>query len=317
MKSKKELNDFFQKNYDGVTSNVIYNSSNLTKTKLFEQSYFSYVGRALSEDNNAFEIFENGSKTNAEILDEYLVKLRSGRFKNVVILLELNREKDYSDFILLLDRLKMFMDFVKSQYMNMVIPIFLDMHEDFHGTAGLEMKLNCFNVDDNFSIINLFENDIIDDKLTLEGHERLGTYLVKFIVTSTVNQVLSKRDDMRIQIFDIEQQLFKVYDKTKELERNMDSYTAEKRVEEYKLKKEEAERSLFRETQLRIMTKKKLEIQETIVKNNYPDEFKKFDSMKQEIQSLKDQNLDLRDNLFKFQEENSKLKELNPSKPII
>lgn len=317
MKSKKELNDFFQKNYEGVTSNVIYNCSNLTKTKLFEQSYFSYVGRALSEDNNAFEIFENGSKTNAEILDEYLVKLRSGRFKNVVILLELNREKDYSDFILLLDRLKMFMDFVKSQYMNMVIPIFLDMHEDFHGTAELEIKLKCFSVDDNFSIINLFENDIIDDKLTLEGHERLGTYLVKFIVTSTVNQVLSKRDDMRIQIFDIEQQLFKVYDKTKELERNMDSYTAEKRVEEYKLKKEEAERSLFRETQLRIMTKKKLEIQETIVKNNYPDEFKKFDSMKQEIQSLKDQNLDLRDNLFKFQEENSKLKELNPSKPII
>ena len=97
----------------------------------------------------------------------------------------------------------------------------------------------------------------------------------------------------------------------------MDSITMEKRVEEYKLKKEEAERSLFRETQLRIMTKKKLEIQETIVKNNYPDEFKKFDSMKQEIQSLKDQNLDLKDNLFKFQEENSKLKELNPSKSII
>ncbi len=317
MKSKKELNDFFQKNYEGITSNVIYNSSNLTKTKLFEQSYFSYVGRALSEDNNAFEIFENGSKTNLEILDEYLVKLRSGLFKNMVILLELNREKNYSDFILLLDRLKMFMDFVKSKYMNMVVPIFLDTHEDFHGTADLEIKLNCFNVDDNFSIINFFENDIIDDKLTLEGHERLGTEVVKFIVSSTINQVLSKRDDMRIQIFDIEQQLFKVYDKTKEEERGMDSITMEKRVEEYKLKKEEAERSLFRETQLRIMTKKKLEIQETIVKNNYPDEFKKFDSMKQEIQSLKDQNLDLKDNLFKFQEENYKLKELNPSKSII
>jgi len=139
MKSKKELNDFFQKNYEGITSNVIYNSSNLTKTKLFEQSYFSYVGRALSEDNNAFEIFENGSKTNLEILDEYLVKLRSGLFKNMVILLELNREKNYSDFILLLDRLKMFMDFVKSKYMNMVVPIFLDTHEDFHGTADLKM----------------------------------------------------------------------------------------------------------------------------------------------------------------------------------
>jgi len=317
MKSKKELYNFFEKNYEGVTSDVIYNSSDLTKTKLFEESYPSYVSRTLSDDGKAFEIFENGSKTNLEILDEYIINLRCGQFRDVVILLELNRAKDYSDLILLLDRLKMFIDFSKSEYGNIVIPIFSDVHESFHETADLEVKLNSFSVQDNYSIINYFSEDIIDDKLSVQGHKNLGKEILKFIVTSTVNRVLSKRDDMRIQIFDIEQQLFKVYDKSKEEERNMDAHTMEKRVEEYKLKKEEAERSLFRETQLRIMTKKKLEIQETIVKNNYPDEFKKFDSMKKEIQSLKDQNTDLRDNLFKFQEENSKLKELNPSKPII
>lgn len=317
MKSKKELHDFFEKNYEGITSNIIYNSSDLTKTKLFEKSYVSYVSRALSEDKKAFEFFENGSKTNLEILDEYLLKLRSGRFNNVVILLELNREKDYSNFILLLDRLRMFMDFVKSHYGNITIPIFSDINEDFHQSADMELKLKCFNLSDNYSIIDSFSNDIIDDKLTPEGHERLGYEILKFIVTSSINQVLSKRDDMRIQIFDIEKELFKVYNKSQEEERVMDVSTMEKRVEEYKLKKEEAERSLFRETQLRIMTKKKLEIQEAIVKNNYPDEFKKFDSMKKEIEHLKNQNLDLKDNLVHFTEENAKLKELNPSKSIL
>ena len=177
--------------------------------------------------------------------------------------------------------------------------------------------MNIFNSIDSWSLNFILDEYISKGRLSEEGHDIFSKKLLKFLLGNVLNVVFEKRDDMRIQVFDIEQQLFKIHEGVKQESIENNTGELQKQIIELKEKIEEKDREIFRETSLRLMISKKLDIQKAIVKNNYPDEFKKFDSLKKQIQSLQDSNSDLTDNLEKFREENSKLHELNPKKSIL
>jgi polyhydroxyalkanoate synthesis regulator phasin len=311
-----DFKEIYQKKYENLNPLVVYNTSNLTKTRS-TKSFATKLVNLISPDDIAYELFENGTKTNSEILDEYLVKLKVSRWENKIVIIELSNDTSEAELIATISKVKMFIDFQRKTAENIVIPIFSNIDKKFKNWCELELQLEIYNNEGQWSFSSVLDKYITKGKLSQEGHDVFSKKLLHFLLENVLNIAFEKRDDMRIKIFDIEQQLFKIHNKKNRELLDGEVGDLEKQILELKNKVEEKDREIFRETSLRIMTSKKLEIQKTIVKNNYPDKFKQFDSLKQEITALNFQNADLKDNLQKFREENSKLQELNPKKPLI
>ena len=316
MRKKLEFYEFYEKKFQGLNPLIIYNTNNLTEIDS-SKSFGTKLVNLINPDETSLELFKNGTKTNSEILDEYLVKLKGSRWTNKIVIIQLSDETTSDNLVATISKVKMFIDFQKSTAQNIVIPVFSSIDKKFSKFCELETQLNIFNSIDSWSLNFILDEYISKGRLSEEGHDIFSKKLLNFLLGNVLNVVFEKRDDMRIQVFDIEQQLFKIHEGVKQESIKNNTGELQKQVIELKEKIEEKDREIFRETSLRLMISKKLDIQKAIVKNNYPDEFKKFDSLKKQIQSLQDSNSDLTDNLEKFREENSKLHELNPKKSIL
>lgn len=314
--NKSEYNDFYNRFYtDKEESHIIYNSSKFTKI----DSKYCYANLLNIDSDKACEVFENGNKSNSEILDNYLKLISSNSFTNKLLIIILNSEEEYDEWVLILHKLNMFIDYNRTKYKNIVVPIFekseLPIDIDY---LGYSFQKKIFNLDSNYSL-----SKILDDKfstngvLTKEGHKTFAIKLNEFIMQSCLNEIFEKRDDMKIEIFDIEQELFKVVNSEQREEFESEKGTLNDKVQELSFANERLQRELFRESSMRTMANKKIEIQKNIINNNYPDEFKKFKQMEKKIVSLQNSNTDLHDIVAKLTSENSDLQELNPKRPII
>lgn len=323
---------------------------NISKFKETEQSWSNYVksypdsliisnGSALSKDIKTVEsyvkilsgdIFDcpylnisDNNKTNHQIIHELVDIIKTDFFKEKIIILQLNSDDIFEDIHSTLNQVDMFIEWNK-KFHNIVIPFFSDLSnfKTKYEHILLE-KIKFFNIENDYDILKkLYEEDssfVSKKRLTQNGHQALAKYILRYILTHHMNKVLEKRDDLRIEIYELEQTLYKIWDKDrqKEYDDKLESETSSARNEIETLKKHidflENELELrMQEIRVQSNVEKKLsnqlKLKEVIIKNHHSQNqpyIKEIEKITKDFNKQKKLLLDRDDelNLYKTERE--------------
>lgn len=253
--------------------------------------------------------------SNEDIINTISNFIQTDLFHNKVILLELIDDK--VNVHSTLNKIESFIEWNK-KYNNIVVPFY---------SKCTKSKLNSFyERAESIQLLNIEGEYSISDKLTSsidtqEGNDFLSKCIMRYIINNKVDYVFSKRDDIRIEISELEEQLFKVWDtdRKKEFQDNLNAATEESS----QIIKELTKQIQFLESELEIKTEdvrkqsdvekklqKQIKLKETVLKNvhsNNHSYIKDLEKRAKEFEEQKKLLKDRDDELNEYKEERENL----------
>jgi hypothetical protein len=318
-------NESLEKWKDWIRSNYLINASVICIGSSFscESKNIKGFPKQISEyfDNNYINLSDKFT-SNEDIINTISNFIQTNLFHNKVILLELIDDK--VNVHSTLNKVESFIEWNK-KYDNIVVPFY---------SKCTKSKLNSFYQRAEYiRLLNIEGEYSISDKLsssidTQEGNDILSNCIVRYIINNKVDYVFSKRDDIRIEISELEEQLFKVWDtdRKKEFQDNLNSA----KEESSQIIKELTKQIEFLESELEIKTEdirkqsivenklqKQIKLKETVLKNVHSNNHsyitdleKRANEFEKQKKLLKDRDDEL--NEYKEERENliSKIFEL-------
>lgn len=313
MKENESLDnwkDWIRKNYL-INSSVICIGSSFSceskNIKGFQKQISEYF------DNKHINLSDKFT-SNEDIINTISNFIQTDLFHNKLILLELIDDK--VNVHSTLNKVESFVEWNK-KYNNVVVPFY---------SKCTKSKLNSFyERAESISLLNIEGEYSISDKLTSsidtqEGNDFLSKCIIRYIINNKVDYVFSKRDDIRIEISELEEQLFKVWDtdRKKEFQDNLIAATEEssqiieelrKQIDflenELEIKTENVRKQSYVEKKLQ----KQIKLQDNVLKNAQSNQsyIKDLEKRTKEFEEQKKLLKDRDDELNEYKEERENL----------